>query len=148
MQIVMDTNLMLAGYLGLCILLTVIVHSFSIFDRRALATELDDELNPLSFFERPDRGLLILFFGALGLIVAAYVGWRVPAEIQQFMGRGEAVASDIASGPLARAAQVVGAICFLLIALRLLRLSLILTFALSVMALAVAAYAYVFNAGL
>ncbi len=144
-ELELDTDVMLAGYLGLCILLAVIVHSFSIFDKRALATELDDDLNPLSFFERPDRGLLILFFGMLALVVAAYVGWRVPAEIQHFMGGEGAAAADIANGPLARAAQVVGAVSFLLIALRLLRLSLILTFALSMMALAVAAYSYVFS---
>ena len=146
-QLDLDTDVVLAGYLALCILLTVIVHSFRVFDRRALAAELDDDLQPLSFFERPDRGLLILFFGTLALATAAYLGWRVPAEIQRFMAGGETqlLASDMATGPLARAAQVVGAASFLLIALRLMRLSLILIFALSMMALAVAAYTYVFG---
>ncbi len=148
MPVEIDTDVVLAGYLASCIFLTVIVHGFSFFDRRALASELDENLNPLSFFERPDRGLVILFFGALSLVVAAYIGWRLPAEIQQIMGgAGQVSVSDIAEGPLARAAQVVGAVSFLLIALRLMRLSLIVTFALSVMALAIAAYIYVFGGG-
>ena len=142
-----DTNVALAGYLALCIFITVLVHSFRIFDMRALASELDDDLQPLSFFERPDRGLLILTFGMVALVAAAYLGWRLPAEIQRVMEGGEllAFASDTATGPLARAAQVVGATCFLLVALRLMRLSLILTFAVTVMGLAVAAYTYVFG---
>ena len=147
MPIELDTDVVMAGYLALCILLAVIVHSFRIFDRRALAAELDDDLQPLSFFERPDRGLLILLFGVVALATSAYLGWRLPAEIQRFMQGNEVLAlgSDIASGPLARAAQVVGACSFLLIALRLMRLSLIFTFAITMMALAVAAYTYVFG---
>ena len=147
MPIELDTDVVLAGYLALCIFLTAVVHAFRAFDFRALAAELDEDSQPLSFFERPDRGLVILAIGALALAVAAYIGWRLPADIQRFMdGRGFALlASDIASGPLARGAQVVGATCFGLIALRLMRLSLILTFAVGVMALAFAAYAYVFG---
>ncbi len=143
----LDTNLVLAGYLAFCIFLTALVHSFRIFDRRALAAELDENLQPLSFFERPDRALIIIGFGAIALVVAAYIGWRLPAEIQRVMEGGsvQIFAPDIATGPLARGAQVVGAMCFLLIALRLMRLSLILTFAFSVMALAIASYTYVFG---
>lgn len=147
MPIELDTNVVMAGYLALCILLTVIIHSFRVFDRRALAAELDEDLQPLSFFERPDRGLLILLFGAAALVISAYLGWRLPAEIQRFMEGNDvlAIGSDIASGPLARAAQVVGACSFLLIALRLMRLSLIFTFAITMMGLAIAAYTYVFS---
>jgi len=143
----LDTNVVMAGYLALCILLTVLVHSFRVFDRRALAAELDDDLQPLSFFERPDRGLLILLIGIIALAASAYLGWRLPAEIQRILDGGAVLAlgSDIASGPLARAAQVVGACSFMLIALRMMRLSLIFTFAITMMALAVAAYTYVFG---
>jgi len=142
-----DTDVVLAGYLALCIFITVIVHSFRLFDLRALAAEVDDDLQPLSFFERPDRGLIILAFGTLALVMAGYIGWRLPADIQRFMldGSIRLVASDIASGPLARAAQVIGATCFILVALRLMRLSLILSFTLSIMALVFAAYSYVFG---
>ncbi len=136
----------MAAYLGFCILLAVIVYSFRIFDRRELATVLDDELRPLSFFERPDRGLLILVFGAIGLLLAAYLGWQFPSQIQRYMDGGtiQSLLPDMAEGVLGRAAQVVGATTFFLIALRLLRLSLIFAFALTILALAVAAYAYVF----
>lgn len=142
-----DTDVVLAGYLALCIFITVVVHSFRLFDMRALAAELDDDLQPLSFFERPDRGLIILAFGGLALLLAAYTGWRLPADIQRLM-EGEAIrfaVSEIATGPLARAAQVIGAACFTLIALRLMRLSLILAFTLGMMALVFAAYSYVFG---
>ena len=142
-----DTDVVLAGYLALSIFITVVVYSFRIFDFRALAAEVDDDLQPLSFFERPDRGLIILVFGMLALLLAGYVGWRIPADIQRFMADGDVrlVASDVAGGPLARAAQVIGATCFTLIALRLMRLSLILTFTLAIMALVFAAYSYVFG---
>ena len=147
MPVELDIDVVLAGYLALCIFITALVHSFRIFDRRALAAELDENLQPLSFFERPDRGLLILAFGMIALVAATYIGWRLPAEIQRVMAGGtiEVFASDVATGPLARGAQVVGATCFLLISLRLMRFSLILTFAFSIMALAVAAYTYVFG---
>lgn len=147
MPLEFDTNVVMAGYLALCILLTVIVYSFRLFDWRALAAELDDDLKPLSFFERPDRGVLILFFGIVSLLISAYFGWRLPAEIQRFMDAGEFLipGSDIADGPLARAAQVVGAFSFSLIAMRLMRLSLIFTFAITMLALTIAAYTYVFG---
>jgi len=142
---VLDANVILAGYLALCIFITVVIHSFRIFDGRALAAELDNKMQPLSFFERPDRGLLIVILGFIALIGAAYLGWRLPADIQRFLAGGgvQLFGSDIASGALARAAQVVGATCFPLIALRLMRLSLIVTFAIAIMALAIAAYTYV-----
>jgi len=142
-----DTNVILAGYLAMCIFVTVVVHSFRIFDMRALAPEVDDDLQPLSFFERPDRGLIIFAFGTLAIFIAAYLGWRLPADIQRFMaGDGfRILGSDIAIGPLARAGQVIGATCFVLVALRMMRLSLILAFAVTLMALAFAAYTYVFG---
>lgn len=142
-----DTDVALAGYLVLCILVTAIVHAFRIFDFRPLAAELDEDLRPLSFFERPDRGLIIIAFGVIALVGAAYIGWRVPADIQRLMA-GEPwqlFAPEMATGTLAKGAQVVGATCFLLIALRLMRLSLILAFAFSILLLAFAAYTYVFG---
>ncbi len=141
-----DVNVALAGYLLSCIAVTVVVHAFRFFDRRALAAGLDERLHPLSFFDRPDRGLIIIVVGIVALAAAAYLGWRLPADIQRVMsGAGTALfASDIASGPLARGAQVVGAVCFALLALRLMRLSLILTFACTMLIAAVAAYTYVF----
>jgi|GEM_PF-5423731 len=146
MEFDLNADVALAGYLALCILITAIVHSFRFFDRRALAAELDENLQPLSFFERPDRGLLIVGLGIVAMVAAAYLGWRLPAEIQRVMNGAELLAgeADVANGSLGRGAQVVGATCFVLITLRLMRLSLILTFAISLLALAVAAYTYVF----
>lgn len=136
----------MAAYLGFCILAAVIVYSFRIFDWRELATVMNEDLRPMSFFERPDRGIIIIVFGAIGLGLSAYLGWQLPAEIQRYMGGGafRSLLPEMAEGVLGRAAQVVGATTFFLVSLRLLRLSLIVAFALTVLAITVSAYAYVF----
>lgn len=139
-------DLALAAYIALCLISVLVVHSFSIFDQRELARELDADLQPVSFFERPDRALLILLFGIMAMGISAYAGWRVPEEIQRLFPAGLlGVGLEAISEPLARAAQVVGATCFLMMALRMLRLSLIIAFAVTLMMLSVAAYTYVFT---
>lgn len=142
----LDVNVALAGYLLACLVVAVVVHAFRFFDQRALAADLDERLRPLSFFDRPDRGLIVVVVGFLSLLAAAYLGWRLPADIQRMVMEGETAlfASEVARGSLARGAQVVGAVCFALVALRLLRFSLILTFACTMLFLAIAAYTYVF----
>ena len=65
----------------------------------------------------------LLVFG--GTATAALIGWRIPAEIERLYGDGAGfglIFPNVTMPMLGRAAQVIGALTFALIALRLLRL--------------------------
>lgn len=142
------SEMLLAAYLAFCILTTVIVYSFRALDHRPLSSGHDDDYEPVGFFERPDRAIIMLTFGILGVAFLAYLGWRLPQEIQR-IAEGQSsfrlFTAVVNLDSLGRGAQVVGAVSFGLIALRLMRFSMMLAFVVTMLALAFAAYGYVFS---
>ena len=146
----MNSETLLAAYLALCILTAAIVYSFQRFDSRPVAAGdgVGDYLVSDGFFDRPDRALLMMIFGLLGILLFAYLGWRLPQEIHR-IAEGQSsfrlFSPAVTLGPLGKAAQVVGGVCMALIALRMIRFAMMLAFAVTMMASAFAAYGYIFG---
>ena len=146
----LTSETLLAAYLALCILTAAIVYSFRRLDNRALAAGpgLEDYDVPEGFFDRPDRALLMMVFGLLGILLFSYLGWRLPQEIQR-IAEGQSsfrlFSPVVTLGPLGKAAQVVGGVCMALIALRMIRFAMMLAFVVTMMASAFAAYGYIFG---
>ena len=74
--------------------------------------------------EQPGPGAILRLLVFAGTAVAALIGWRIPAEIERLYGDGAGfglIFPNVTMPPLGRFAQVLGALTFALIALRLLR---------------------------
>lgn len=141
------SELATAGFILGCVVLTLIFFSVRRLDVSRFADHEDARLTRGSFFEYPSHALLILIFGLVGLIGLAFVGWRIPEEIERIYGAGGAFRlfnPDVTMPTLGRAAQVVGAVCFALMALRLLRPAVFLGLLALLGGLGVFAFAYVF----
>ena len=79
----------------------------------------------LGKLDGPGLGALLHMLVILGTATAALIGWRIPAEIERLYGDGAGfglIFPNVTMPMLGRAAQVIGALTFALIALRLLRL--------------------------
>ncbi len=128
----------LAFMLG-CVLLLVVIYTVPWFDLRSLrqmarrrmqrALSDDDAAGgvPLAAdpLDRPDLGAILNLLVIVGTGLAILVGWRVPAEIERIYGGGASFGilfPSVEMTTLGKGAQVVGAVCLGLIALRLLRL--------------------------
>lgn len=74
---------------------------------------------------RADLAVLIATFGALGVALGAAIGFLGPRFLETAFAAGESETAEFvwtADAPLARAAQMIGAVAFGLIALRMLRI--------------------------
>ncbi len=126
-----------ASYIAACILVAVLVHKISWLDLRSLkrlseryrrgagtAEPISASASAPDLFERPDLGAMLSLLVIIGTALAALIGWRIPAEIERLYGAGASFGilfPSVEMTTIGRAAQVVGAICFGLVALRLLR---------------------------
>lgn len=123
-----------------CVVVLTIIYSVPWFDlrslkrmavRRALKSSHDDDKDTANsgvvadMFDRPDLGAILNLLVIAGTGLAILVGWRVPAEIERIYGSGASFGilfPSVEMDTLGRGAQVVGAVCLGLIALRLLRI--------------------------
>lgn len=77
------------------------------------------------YLDGPGTGAILHLLVILGTALAGLVGWRIPAEIERIYGDGAGfglIFPNVEMPGTGRLAQVVGVVCFALIALRLLRL--------------------------
>ena len=145
-------------YMAVCLGLLAMVYTVPWFDLRSLrhmalrkdaSTQDNDPPRPQSDpMERPDLGAILNLLVILGTAFAAFVGWQFPEQIEFFYGKGGSIglwAPNVEMTPLGRAAQVVGAVCLGLVALRLLKLLVWFTAAGALGAGGVAAIDYVFD---
>lgn len=121
-------SLILYVFIILCIFITALIYLAPWLDMRSLARwrRLDDWGEPYRFdiFERPDLGFVFTILTAAALAVAGYLGWRLPLDIQSIAsgtGFNLRMPQVEPAGALVRSAQVIGAICLVMIALRVLR---------------------------
>jgi len=87
----------------------------------------DRQLLPafLGQLDGPGLGAMLHLLVILGTVTAGLIGWRIPAEIERIYGDGAGfglIFPNVTMPTLGKAAQVIGAFTFALIALRLLRL--------------------------
>ena len=101
-----------------------------------------------SHVEGPGIGAIMHFLILAGMATAGLVGWRIPAEIERLYGDGAGFGlffPNVTMPTIGKLAQVIGALTFALVALRLLRLIVpLMTFALGVTLLALSVE-YVFD---
>ena len=124
-----------------CVLLLIVVYTVPWFDLRSLkrmarrkmqeALSDDDAAGGVAQAEvndpldRPDLGAILNLLVIIGTGLAILVGWRVPAEIERIYGGGASFGilfPSVEMTTLGKGAQVIGAACLGLVALRLLRL--------------------------
>ncbi len=109
---------------GYIVITAVLLGLIWFLGRNRLADDSDNLINILDWFELRGLGTLfhiLVLMGALGL---AWIGWRLPAEIESFASGNRAMLSEafpLTDVFIARFAQVFGAICYALIALRSMR---------------------------
>ena len=152
-------------FMVVCVLLLVVVYTIPWFDlrslrqmaRRRMQRALSDDdaaggvaqaADPL---DRPDLGAILNLLVIVGTGLAILVGWRVPAEIERIYGGGASFGilfPSVEMTTLGKGAQVVGAVCLGLIALRLLRLLVVFAAAGMAGAGGLAALNYVFDLNL
>ena len=135
---------MQVGYIGFCLILL-----FSIYwaPNRAREDELRDPVAtrrwqmeeeaakrrrpglrvPRIFghLEGPGVGAVMHFMIIVGMLTSALIGWRIPAEIERIYGDGAGFGlffPNVTMPTIGKLAQVIGALTFALVALRLLRL--------------------------
>ena len=152
-------------FMVICVLLLVVVYTVPWFDlrslrqmaRRRMQRALSDDdaaggvaqaADPL---DRPDLGAILNLLVIVGTGLAILVGWRVPAEIERIYGGGASFGilfPSVEMTTLGKGAQVVGAVCLGLIALRLLRLLVVFAAAGMAGAGGLAALNYVFDLNL
>ena len=152
-------------FMVVCVLLLVVVYTVPWFDlrslrqmaRRRMQRALSDDdaaggvaqaADPL---DRPDLGAILNLLVIVGTGLAILVGWRVPAEIERIYGGGASFGilfPSVEMTTLGKGAQVVGAVCLGLIALRLLRLLVVFAAAGMAGAGGLAALNYVFDLNL
>ena len=134
----MNAALLHLGFMVLCVAMLVVVYTVPLFDLRSLkqmarrrmreALSDDDAAGgvpqPSDPLDRPDLGTILNLLVIVGTGLAVLVGWRVPAEIERIYGGGASFGilfPSVEMTTLGKGAQVVGAVCLGLIALRLLR---------------------------
>lgn len=147
----MAPNAIYVGYMLVSLGLLMVVYTRSAFDLRGVgkirrrkplmaadeADYEDDDLERRADYSRPeqimimpraDLTMLVAVFGALGVILGAAIGFagpRIIDELYASRSAGDAF-SWMASKPLERVAQITGAMCLGLIALRMFRIFLVL----------------------
>lgn len=102
------------------------------------------------YLEGPGTGAVLHLLVILGTALAGLIGWRIPAEIERIYGDGAGfglIFPNVEMPGTGRLAQVVGVVCFALIALRLLRLIIPMMAFVVLGGLAVLAADYVLDAG-
>lgn len=127
-------------FMATCVVLLIVVYAVPWFDLRSLRrlaarrirkSSIDEDKVEGSdgivadVFDRPDLGAILNLLVILGTGLAMLIGWRVPAEIERIYGAGASFGllfPSVEMTTLGKGAQVVGATCLGLIALRLLRL--------------------------
>ena len=110
----------------------------------------DRQLLPafLGNLDGPGLGAMLHMLVILGTVTAGLIGWRIPAEIERIYGDGAGfglIFPNVTMPTLGKAAQVLGAFTFALIALRLLRLIVPLMSVLLILLAVVLAVEYVFD---
>jgi hypothetical protein len=128
------------AFIAGCLLLLVLVYTVPIFDLRSLRRMAARRLakagadaekdrareRPVAdLLDRPDLGAILNLLVIVGTGLAMLVGWRVPAEIERIYGGGASFGllfPQVEMTTLGKGAQVIGAVCLGLVALRLLRL--------------------------
>lgn len=143
----MTPNVVFALYMLACILAAIIVWRVPAFDLRGVervvgrasqGTEDDDEsyltdaerleaprLQLQSVAPRADVLLLTLLGGLAGVGLAALIGWSIPLAFDDPTD-GVTAAGLAAERPMARLAQIVGAVSFAAIGLRTIRVFMLL----------------------
>ena len=141
-------------YIAVCIGVLVLVHRAPAFDLRSLRRRIssDERAEPPRFdlLERPDLGAVLGLLVIGGTMIAMLIGWRVPAEVERIWGQGASfglIFPNVDMTMLGRLAQVVGVVCFGLVALRLLRILVLFAAASLGGAGGIAALDYVFQLG-
>ena len=114
-------------YIGASVLAMLLIYRLRFFDMRSLRRGRDDDADRSAFdlFDRPDLGAVVGLLVIGGTFLAMLIGWRIPAEVERVWGAGASfglIFPDVEMTTLGRLAQVVGVVCFGLIALRLLRI--------------------------
>ncbi|MEL7000615.1 MAG: hypothetical protein AAFP68_20375 [Pseudomonadota bacterium] len=156
-----------AAFMASCILLTILVYTVPYFDlrslrllaRRKMQAALSDydaaggiaRPETSDVFERPDLGAILSLLIITGTGLAMLVGWRIPAEIERIYGGGASFGilfPSVEMTTLGKGAQVVGAVCLGLTALRLLRLLVVFAAAGMIGLGGIAALNYVFDLNL
>lgn len=137
----MSAPMLHLAFMAVCVLALVVVYTVPWFDLRSLkrmarrrmraALSEDDAAGGVpvapvgDMLERPDLGAILNLLVIVGTGLAILVGWRVPAEIERIYGGGASFGilfPSVEMTTLGKGAQVVGAVCLGLVALRLLRL--------------------------
>ena len=131
---------MQAGYIGACILALLLAYIAPVWQAARRRKRLENKPKPLaststalveagthaqSWVEGAGFGALLHLLVFAGTALAALVGWRIPAEIERIYGDGAGfglIFPNVTMPMIGRLAQVVGALTFALIALRLLKL--------------------------
>lgn len=96
----------------------------------------------------PGLGAMIHMLVIVGTATAGLIGWRIPAEIERIYGDGAGfglIFPNVTMPTIGKAAQVIGAFTFALIALRLLRLIVPLMSVILIVLTVVLATEYVFD---
>ena len=96
----------------------------------------------------PGLGTILHMLVILGTATAGLIGWRIPAEIERIYGDGAGfglIFPNVTMPMIGKAAQVIGAFTFALIALRLLRLIVPLMSVILILLTIVLAIEYVFD---
>lgn len=141
----MAPNAIYVGYMLVALALLMLVYTQSALDLRGVgqirrlpplmaadeAEYEDEDLERRADYARPeqfmivpraDLAMFIAIFGALGVLLGGLIGFIGPRLIEMSYAGGEIDAfSWTAAKPLERVAQITGAICFGLIALRMIR---------------------------
>ena len=165
----MAPNAIYVGYMLVSLALLVLVYTQSALDLRGVgqirrrpplmaADEADyeepEDLERRADFSpavhimavpRADLAMLIAVFGALGVLLGAMIGFAGPRVIDALYGGEITNAQSLqwtAAKPLERVAQISGALCFGLIAVRMIRVFITLAAFAAVAACAHAAVAY------
>ena len=144
------------AFMAGCVVALALVYVVPWFDLRSLKRmalkrmrkEGDDSQMPADLLDRADLGALLNLLIIVGTGLAMLVGWRVPAEIERIYGSGASFGllfPSVEMTTLGKGAQVVGAICLGLVALRLLRILVVFAAAGMAGVSGVAALNYVFD---
>ena len=117
------------AYMAVAVGAAVLIYRSPLFDLRSLrrraGVDEDARATPLDLMERADLSALLNLLVIVGAGLALLIGWRIPAEIERIYGGGASFGLLFPSVDMTmtgRLAQVVGAVAFGLIALRLLRI--------------------------
>lgn len=149
-------------FIGGCLALLVLVYTIPLFDLRSLRQlaarrlkaggDAEKQRGPVTdLLDRPDLGAILNLLVVVGTGLAMLVGWRVPAEIERIYGGGASFGllfPHVEMTTLGKGAQVIGAVCLGLVALRLLRILVYFAAAAMIALGSVLAIDYVFDVNL